>query len=343
VVPASTTPRRRKSTPREGREALTVAVTGASGTIGPSLLSRLSESRQVGRVIALGRHRTPEMEAHDFRAVDVRDGDAIERAVAGADVVVHMAFALYGLHLGERDLFATNVLGTTNVARAAARAGARRFVYTSSAAVYGTRREQPEPIREDEPLRPNSRLFYARHKAQAELTVTEALAGSRTDLYMFRPCAIVGPHATGAGGGRVPAPLREAARWSARAGLRPLLPPPPVPLQYVHEDDVAQAVALAVEGQGRPGTYNLAGEGSLSAAESLRMLGFGPLPVPGRLVAASLRALALVPPLVPAVGWPELVSGSLLVDTGKARRELGWQPRWTSEEALRSTREALGY
>jgi nucleoside-diphosphate-sugar epimerase len=342
-VVSAASPTTPNATRRGRRNALTVAVTGASGTIGPSLLSRLSESDQVGRVVALGRHQTAELQGHEFRAVDVRDAAAVEQAVAGADVVVHMAFALYGLHLGERELFATNVHGTVNVARAAVRAGARRFVYTSSAAVYGTRGPGAEPLREDAPRHANSRLFYSRHKAQAELTVTETLAGSDTELYMFRPCAIVGPHATGAAGTRIPGPLREWVRRGARLGLRPPLPPAPVPLQFVHEDDVAQAIELAVEGRGKPGVYNLAGEGALSGAESLRLLGLPPLPIPAPLATASLRALRLVPPLVPAVGWPELVSGSLLVDTTKARRELGWEPQWSSADALRATREGIGY
>jgi nucleoside-diphosphate-sugar epimerase len=160
---------------------------------------------------------------------------------------------------------------------------------------------------------------------------------------MFRPCAVVGPHALGAAGARLPGPVKEAARLVARAGLRPLLVAPAVPLQYVHEDDVAQAIELAVEGRGSPGVYNLAGDGELGAAESLRLLGLRRLPVPGALVGASLRALRLLPPLVPAVGWPELVAGSLLVDSAKACRELGWRPRWTSAEALEATRRGLGY
>src|SRR5206468_9544367 len=135
----------------------------------------------------------------------------------------------------------------------------------------------------------------------------------------------------------------EGARLGARLGLRPVLAPPPVPLQYVHEDDVAQAIELAVVGQGAPGVYNLAGEGALGGAESLRLLGLHTLPVPSGLVGASLRAIRLVPQVIPALGWPELVSGSLLIDTAKAREELGWRPRWSSADALRATREGLGY
>lgn len=320
-----------------------MAVTGAGGTIGPSLVSRLSESGRVGRIVLLGHRRTPEMGDHEFRQVDVRDRAGVERAVTGADVVVHMAFALYGLHLGERELFAVNVQGTANVARAAASAGARRFVYTSSAAVYGTRDGQSGPMSEEEPMHANNRLFYARHKAQAEILVAQALAGSDTEQYLFRPCAIVGPHASGAAGARLPSVLKESVRLAARVGLRPPLAPPPVPLQFVHEDDVAQAIELAVVGEGRPGAYNLAGEGSLSGPDSLRLLGMPSLPVSPALVGASLRIARLVPPLIPAVGWPELVSGTILLDTEKAKRELGWRPRWTSAEALEATREGLGY
>lgn len=343
TAPSQTSPARRNGT-------LTVAVTGAGGTIGPPLLERLAGSEQVARIIALGRHETAEMQRHrtvEFHRVDVRDGHAVARSVAGADVVVHMAFSLYGLRMGERELFATNVQGTVNAARAAVHAGARRFVYTSSAAVYGGQKDHSELLREDEPLRASARLFYSRHKAQAELLVAEALAESATELYMFRPCAIVGPHAAGAPGDRlsprVSHGVRSLARLGAGAGLRPALPAPPVPLQFVHEDDVAQAVQLAVEGHGEPGVYNLAGRGALSGSDTLRLLGFRALPLPRQVVGASLRVLRLVPPVLPGLAWPELLAGPLLVDTQKARRELGWRPGWSSAEALRATRQALGW
>ncbi|MBV9193345.1 MAG: NAD-dependent epimerase/dehydratase family protein [Solirubrobacterales bacterium] len=348
-MPTSTTTAARRP-PARRRRTLTVAVTGAGGTIGPALLERLIGSPRIGRVVLLGRHRTPGTEGGpklEFRHVDVRDSDAVEVGVAGADVVVHMAFALYGIGIGEHELFATNVQGTRNVARAAVSAGSRRFLYTSSAAVYGGRPGSAEPLAESEPLRASARLFYARHKAQAELVVRRELAGSATALYLFRPCAIVGPHAAGAVAHRLPgrlgAALRSASRLSAAAGLRPALPPPPVPLQFVHEDDVAEALQRAVEGRGRPGTYNLAGDGTVSGTETLHRLGLRALPVPPALTGASVRALRLLPPVVPALAWPELVSAPLLLDTGQARRALGWRPRFSSAGALDATREALGW
>jgi nucleoside-diphosphate-sugar epimerase len=329
---------------------LTVAVTGAGGTLGPPLLERLDASPRVSRIVLLGRHRTAEMDRRrkaEFCHADVRDAPAVERAVAGADVVVHMAFSLYGLGMNERELFATNVEGTLNVARAAVRTGAHRLVYTSSAAVYGGRPAGHRPLSEDDRWRTSARLFYARHKAQAEVVVDEALTRTSTELYVFRPCAIIGPHAAGALGHRVPAGLaegaRQLARMSARAGLRPALPPPPVPLQFVHEDDVAQALALAVEGRGEPGAYNLAGDGTLTGPETLRRLGLRALPVPSSLAGRALRALRLIPPVPPGLAWPELLNGSLVIDTERAKRRLGWQPRFSSADALGATRAVLGW
>ena len=319
---------------------LTVAITGATGTLGPALLARLADERDVGRILVLGRRR-PDLPAAapvELHEVDVRDRHAVGRAVERADVVVHTAYALYGVASSEAELFATNVEGTLNVARAAAVAGAKRFVYTSSGAVYGFRSDNAQPLDETAPLRASGRHFYGRHKAQAELLVRDALAGSSTDAYVFRPCAIVGPHAAAGALSAAPAGLvgagGAALGFLGRAGLRPVAPAPPVPLQFVHEDDVAQALVLAALGRGPAGTYNLAGTGSVDGPDALRALGITPLPVPRALVHGALRAVAAVPPVVPALGWAEVASEPLVLDTRRARTELGWEPRFTSRAAL---------
>jgi nucleoside-diphosphate-sugar epimerase len=334
---------------RAPRETLTVAVTGASGTLGPPLLRRLAAERSVRRVEVLGRRRvrTAPGAAVGFRFVDVRDRAAVAGALAGADVVVHTAYALYGVASREADLFATNVDGTLNVARAARLAGAKRFVYTSSAAVYGFHADNPQPLREDAPLRASGRHFYGRHKAQAELLVRDELRGSGTEPFLFRPCAIVGPHAAGGALSVVPDPLPRLARaalaTAARAGLRPAAPSPPVPLQFVHEEDVAQALVAAALGRGPGGAYNLAGDGALDGDEVLRVAGLRRLPLPRPALEASARAVTAAPPVLPALGWSEVMTAPLILDTTRVRTELGWSPRYDSREALAATRQALGW
>src|SRR5947209_19971771 len=160
-----------------------------------------------------------------FQPADVRDAEAVRAAVAGADVVVHLAFSLYGVRLREQELFETNVLGTVNVARAAVQSGARRFVYTSSAAVYGHGGTESHPLREDAPMHAPARLFYARHKTQAELMVHDVLDGSDTHAFIFRPCGVAGPNAAGELANQLPSQARRSiktlARLAAVARLRP--------------------------------------------------------------------------------------------------------------------------
>jgi nucleoside-diphosphate-sugar epimerase len=336
----STTPEEHTPTGGAG-EQLTVAVTGASGRVGPALLSRLAASDSVAQILALGRHPTEEMSGLDkveFRRVDVRDVDALGRALRGVDVVAHLAFSLYGIWQGEAELFETNVRGTANVARAAVAAGARRFVYTSSAAVYGGR-SSSDPLPESAEMRAPGRLFYARHKTQAELLVRKIVEDSSAELFVLRPCGIAGPHAAGAPARHLtPGARRGVAGLMALAGRFGVLPAPPVPVQFVHEDDVAQAVELALLGDGPAGTYNLAGEGILDGEEAVRLLGARPLPVPRRVVSASLRMLLSLPPVIPALSWPALVIAPVILDTRRAREQLGWKPRYSSAEALASTR-----
>jgi nucleoside-diphosphate-sugar epimerase len=250
-----------------------------------------------------------------------------------------MAEEALGLTVGEDALFDVNVRGAHNTARAAAAAGARRFVLLSSSVVYGIRADNPQPLAETADVRASARHFYARHKAQAELLVTRALADAPTDLYVLRTSTVLGPHAAAG----APAGTGSALRALARAGLRPAVPVPPVPLQFVHEEDVAQAIVLAIQGAGDPDVYNLAAEDVVGGHEALERLGVRPLPVPRVLVEAGLRAAVAAPQIVPAAGWPEVLTEPLLTDAGKARRELGWEPHYSSRAALDATRRAIGW
>jgi nucleoside-diphosphate-sugar epimerase len=334
----------------EEEPPLTVAVTGATGTVGPALLSRLLGEPSVACVRVLGRREPPLPHAGarvQWHAVDVRDRAAVARGVAGADVVIHLAFALYGIGSRDRDLFVTNVEGSLNVARAAEVAGARRFVFTSSAAVYGFHRDNPPAIDEEFPMRASGRHFYGRHKAQAEVLIRAQLRATATELFILRPCGIIGPNAAGAAANVVPRAARPILHASltatARTGLRPMLPVPPVSLQVVHEADVAQALVLAALGRGPASVYNLAGEGAVDAEEALELLGLRRAPVPRELVGRAFAAAAALPPLLPAVGWAETGTASLILDTTRARRELRWAPRYDTRGALRATRATIGW
>ena len=303
------------------------------------------------RVIGLGtRPWSPEDEGLSkvvYRQADVRERYTIRRALEGADVVVHLAFSLYAIRQDNETLEQINVQGSRNVLAAAAAVGATRFIYTSSAAVYGFDSERQVLVDEDAPVEPEPRHFYSQHKARVE----QALLADLVDLpdmswVFFRPCAVVGPHAVGAADHLLPRAVAGAAgaliTIGGAAGLRPAVPGPPVALQFVHERDVGQAIHRAIAAEQTEGIYNLAGEGMVEPADVPRLVGLRTLPLPNAVTRAALGATARLPYVSPSLGWVQLLTNPLELDTSRAQEDLGWKPEFTSEEALASTRRALG-
>jgi nucleoside-diphosphate-sugar epimerase len=323
---------------------LTVAVTGPTGTFGNGLVPLLQADDRVTRIVGIARRPFDPAERGwtkmEYRRGDVRDPAALEEAFAGADVVVHLAFLITG-NASRQTTRSINVDGTLNVFRAAAAAGARRFVYASSVAAYGWHPDNPEPIREDWPVRPAARLFYAQEKAELEqLLGAESATTPGLALYLLRPPIVLGPNAVGAKD-VLPGPLAPLGRrLFGRPRRLPVAVPvvtPELRLQVVHEEDVGRALQLCVVAAGPPGAYNIAADGVLTAADVAREFGALPIPVPAAPAQLAARAVARLPFLPPAAEWVEAASRPVIMDTAKAKQQLGWRPRYTGREALRAT------
>src|SRR4051794_5822216 len=323
---------------------LTVAVTGPTGTFGFGLMPLLQADDRIANLVGIAR-RPFDPEEHgwtkmEYRQGDVRDHAALEAAFAGADVVVHLAFMITGT-ASRGATRAINVEGTVHAFRAAAAAGAQRFVYASSVAAYGFHPDNPEGMTEDWPVRPADRLFYAQEKAEIEhLLAAEAADQPGIALYLLRPPIVLGPHTIGAKQ-VLPGPLGPlAGRLGTRLGRLPLPLPalvPDLPLQLIHEDDVGEALLQCVVAAGPPGAYNIAAEDIVTGADVARELGMLPIPVPGRVVHTTARALSALPTpsfVPPAAEWIEAAAHPAIMDTTKAKEELGWTPRHTALEAL---------
>jgi nucleoside-diphosphate-sugar epimerase len=327
-----------------GERDLSVAVTGPTGTFGFGLIPLLQADDRVAQVVGIARHPF-DPAAHGwakmrYRRGDVRDPGALRDAFRHADVVVHLAFLVTGTASRE-EIRSINIEGTLNVFRAAAAAGARRFVYASSVAAYGFHPDNPIGMTENWPVRPAGRLFYAREKAELEhLLRSEAGRCAGPALYLLRPSIVLGPHAVGAKG-LLPGPLAPLARLVARPiWWLPLPLPvlvPALPLQLVHEEDMGRALLQCVVAAGPPGAYNIAADGIVTGADLIRALGLLPVPLPAAPAQAAARAVAALPFLPPAAQWVEAASHPAIMDTTRARQELHWAPRFTALEALQDT------
>ena len=160
-------PPAKKASPAEPK--LTVAVTGPTGEIGKAFIRALERSPKVGRVIGMAR-RPFDAKAEGWRKTEYRRGDILDRAsveglVDGADVVVHLAFIIFGDPDEARKI---NLEGSRNVFEATIAAKAKRLVYASSVAAYGFDEGRKMPLSEESlptgptasttpPRRPSSR------------------------------------------------------------------------------------------------------------------------------------------------------------------------------------------
>ncbi len=323
-------------------------LTGASGFLGTNLAALLRESGW--RVVAI--HR-PSSRLDDLCALGaelvpgaIDDPVSLARALPeGADAVFHVAGNTSVWSRNSAVQTRDNVLGTRNVAAAALARGARRFVHTSSTAVYGLGDFQAD---EATPPADDCWVNYMRTKRLAELEVEEAAARGLSSV-MLRPGNIVGPG--------------DRSNWSrlikmVAAGKLPGTPPGRAP--WCHVREVARAhLAAAERGSG---TYNLscvnATYGEFVEAVATATGGRVPRVIPEALLRLYGRALALG-------GWitgrepevtPEGVALScnrVTADSSRARRELGYRPStlaemvgdcvaWMRREGLLPSRQGQG-
>jgi UDP-glucose 4-epimerase len=324
--------------------ALTVAITGPTGEIGLALLEELERDPRVGEVRGMAR-RPFDPKAEGWEKVGYRRGDILDRGSLaalfdGVDVAVHLAFAIFG---GREETRRVNLEGSRNVFEAAVGAGVERLVYASSVAAYGFHADNPQPITEAVPARGSEGFYYSAQKAELEAVLTEVLAASEVDAYVFRPCIVAGSRATMlirqiVNGARLGDPIPRLRRGIGRLPLpAPVLPDSGIPIQLVHHDDVARALAAAIDADGPPGAYNLAGEGTTGVAEIARAIGWRSVRVPGPAVGLGTGIARRLSFASPQLEWAAAFATPVVMDAAKARRELGWEPRFDAAETLLQT------
>ena len=340
-----TTRTKQPTSTKSPAKGLTVAVTGPTGEIGRSLLAALERSDKVARVLGMARRPFDPAE-RGWTKVEYRRGDVLDRAtvdalVADADVVVHLAFIIFG---DREETRTVNLQGTRNVFEAAVAAGTPRLVYTSSVSAYGFDPAGPEILTEDVEPRGTADFYYSAQKAELEGLMHELLDGTDIEQYVFRPCIVGGRDAPALVddvvrrfqvGGRFPVE-RELVKRVPSAS--PVLPDAGTVFQLVHHDDCADALVAAIEGKGTPGVYNLAGSGTVSMPDIARELGWRTVPLPGLAVKTATELVKRLGSVLPQeFAWVNIARRSVVMDTAKARHELGWKPRHAATDVMRET------
>jgi nucleoside-diphosphate-sugar epimerase len=281
-----------------------VAVTGASGVLGRGLVARLLS--QGHDVVGIARHR-PESwpSVADFVAADIRHAAAVRRAVTGADVVAHCAWAK-SPGAADRISHQVNIGGTLNVLEAMAETGTGRIVFASSAHVYGP--GEAARMTEHDAMTPASADGV--HKACVE----EMLAASGADWVAIRSALLLG---------------RSVNNWVQRLLALPAFPDidgsADRRVQVVHADDALRMFICAILATGiGSGPVNLAAPGEPTFRQIAGVLGRPIVPLGGRAAALRRRLTSLAE--------LELVWSAPLMDTTRLRDEWGFSAVWNSDE-----------
>ncbi|MBA5845696.1 NAD-dependent epimerase/dehydratase family protein [Gordonia amicalis] len=306
-----------------------VLVTGASTFLGGYLVARLAANPQIERVLAVD-SRVPRkdllrrMGRAEFLRLDIRR-PTIAKALAsyGVDTVVHAATSIADTAPHSAAIKEFNVLGAMQVCAACQRTpSVKRLVLRSTAMVYGASAHDPSHFSEETRARREPTRGYGRDLLDVEGYV-RGLGRRRQDIdiTIVRPQAMLGPRITTRMGSCLSAPVVPTV-----LGYQPRL-------QFLHEEDALAAmehVTLA----GKPGTFNLAGEGVVTLTQAIRRLGHIELPVPSGLLAPisgvfqDLRSAKL------RSSQTEFLTYGRVLDTTRMRTELGFVPRYTTMETL---------
>ncbi len=315
-----------------------VVVVGATGNVGTSLVKALADDDQITSILGLARRMpTISLPKTEWATVDITIDELVPH-FAGADAVVHLAWVIQPSR-NEPLLRGVNVNGSRRVFDAAAEAGVPALIYASSIGAYSP---GPRTRRVDEgwPTEGIGTSFYARHKAEVE-RVLDAFEQEhpQTRVVRLRPALIF---------------KKEAASEIRRLFAGPFLPgflvrqallavfptAEGLVFQCVHSFDVAEAYRLAIVKDVR-GPFNVAADPPIATEELAQILEARPFRVPPtafRIGAAATWRLRLQPT---PEGWVDMGFSVPLMDTTRARNELGWTPSFSSEEALKDLLEGI--
>jgi nucleoside-diphosphate-sugar epimerase len=308
-----------------------VVVVGATGNVGTSVLRSLQMEEKVESVLGLAR-RLPElrMPKVEWATADVVRDDLVPH-FRGADAVILLAWLIQP----SRDLnklWMTNVEGSMRAARAAAEAGVPSLLYASSVGAYSPG-PKDRAVDESWPTGGVPTSYYARHKAEVERRLDHfenQNPGMR--VVRFRQALTFKQEAAEGQRRLFGGPLFPS--FLARPDLINVFPEiQGLRSQVIHSYDVGEAYRLALLNDAY-GAFNLATEPVLDPQEIGKILNARTVSVPVQLARAGARLswqLRLQP--VPE-GWLDLALNVPVMDTTRARQELGWAPQYDAGETL---------
>jgi UDP-glucose 4-epimerase len=309
-------------------------ITGGSGYIGSRLVELLAAREDTERIVItdLKAPAVPWPKT-TYVEMDVRD-KSLQRLLEAEepDALVHLAFVLNPMR-DEATMYDIDVNGTGVVLDAASRTGVSHLLVASSTTAYGAWPDNPVPLTEDDPVRGMPSYEYARDKTEIDrMCQLWAARHPERSMTIVRPCIVFGPSVD-----------NYIVRFWMNAPFIPLLDGADPALQYVHEDDVVDALSRLLL-ERKPGIFNLTSDGTVSQSEGAALAGLKTRVIKYesyRRLASTFWRLR-VPRVEAPPGQLDFLRYPWIASNERIKRELGWQPRYTSSEAFIAALRAKG-
>ncbi|HEX7670901.1 MAG TPA: NAD-dependent epimerase/dehydratase family protein [Polyangiaceae bacterium] len=301
-----------------------VLVTGGSGYLGETVVNKLRERGDDVRVFDIVDNEDRPREVELVRG-DIRDTNAVRRAVRGIEVV-HHDVAQVPLAKDKNQFWSVNVDGTRILLSAALEAGVKKVILVSSSAIYGIPARNPVDLS----VLPNPREAYGEAKLEGERLAKEFI-GRGLDISIVRPRTVLGHGRLGI--------FQILFEWVRRGRPVYTLGDGHNRFQFVHADDLADVClradrvpgpAVFLGGTDRFGTMRELLVGLVAHAGTrspVRALPFGPT----RLAMGVTSKLGLSP----LGDYHTLMYGrEMFFDVSETKRTLGWAPKYSNAEMI---------
>lgn len=300
-------------------------VTGAAGGLANIVVSRLTqEFRLLGvdtRHMPKGRNFPGEFFQIDYshrRMTDLFRTHSIH-------ALLHIGRVWNPKRSQRSTNYRINVLGTRNLLEQARRHGVKHLIVVSTFHVYGAHQHNHVYITEDEALRASQifpELVDAIELDHAATTFLWRYRDLRT--IVIRPCSIIG------------ASIQNTISGFLRSRVCPTLMGYDPLMQFIHEQDIASAIATSLKGTAS-GIYNLAGEGVVPYSRAIELAGSTPFPVLSPLAYSLMGILSRL-----ELGFPkhliDYFKYPTVISDAAFRRDFDWKPMISTRDALRSLR-----
>ncbi|MBR61762.1 MAG: hypothetical protein CL904_03765 [Dehalococcoidia bacterium] len=250
-----------------------IAITGGSGYVGSCLIKKLEKETWVESILSIDLN-PPNIKLHTKTKYVIHDlinpfDDVLSKFKP--DVLIHLSFVLKPTR-NRKKTENVNLNGTLNALQAAKASKVKQIIYFSSTTIYGAYPDNPKWLNENSTIRPAPRFQYAVDKAKSELLFESFASDNKsTKILILRGCPVMGPNANNF--------ISNAFAKPLLIGIRKHDPP----MQFIHEDDVVNLMEFCMINE-VSGTYNVAGDGTITWSEMAKLIRAKMISLPASLL-----------------------------------------------------------